>query len=98
MITATPMSFDAASRNQMQRASAPENFPSAKRIRSWVLDSSQSVLLKGYRGQAWVTMEGDPEDHLLRPGMELEFCGPGLLVAEALNDGVIYDWELSQCE
>lgn len=94
MTTATPMPFDAASRDLLQRVSTPENLPNTKRIRSWMLDSTQGVWLKGWRGHAWVTMEGDPTDHLLGPGMEIQFFGPGLLVAESLEDATLFDWTL----
>lgn len=94
MITASPMPFDTTSKDLLQRVSTPGNLPSAKRIRSWMLDSAQGILLKGWRGHAWVTMEGDPCDHLLGPGMEIQFFGPGLLVAEALDVTTLFDWTL----
>lgn len=94
MTTATPMPFDAAAKDLIQRALASGNYVNAPRIRSWVLDSTQGILLKGWQGHAWVTMEGDPKDHLLAPGTELQFFGPGLLVVESLDAATLFDWTL----
>jgi hypothetical protein len=38
-------------------------------------------------GHAWITMEGDTQDHVLISHEEREFTGPGLLVIEALEQG-----------
>ena len=38
-------------------------------------------------GHAWITMEGDAQDHVLTSNEEREFAGPGLLVIEGLEQG-----------
>ena len=35
-------------------------------------------------GRVWVTMEGDPEDHVLEPGGRVHFTRPGLVAVQAL--------------
>ena len=52
-----------------------------------------SVTIKGKRrldcgsGTLWVTVEGDPLDHILEPGMGIDIVRPGKLVVSALNRG-----------
>lgn len=36
-------------------------------------------------GQVWITQEGDPQDHVLVPGQQQRFHGPGRLVLQALE-------------
>jgi hypothetical protein len=61
-------------------------------LRTWRLPAGQTLMLTGWKGRAWVTMEGDQGDYVLEPGRSLDFVGPGLLVLQALEPGVVYDW------
>lgn len=61
-------------------------------LRTWRLSAGQTLVLTGWKGQSWVTMEGDQGDYVLEPGRSLDFVGPGLVVLEALETGVVYDW------
>lgn len=61
-------------------------------LRTWRLQAGQTLMLTGRKGHAWVTMEGDRVDHILEPGRSLDFVGPGRLVLQALEAGVVYDW------
>ena len=45
----------------------------------------RAVVVRVERGVVLVTREGDVEDHVLEPGMELRVSGPGLVVAWALE-------------
>jgi hypothetical protein len=47
------------------------------------------------RGLVLVTREGDPEDHVLEPGMELRLGGRGLAVAWALAPSTLHVREAS---
>lgn len=60
-------------------------------IQSWRIAEGSALNLRTLCGRAWVTMEGDPEDHVVGPGEAAEFDGPGLLVLEALDGGVVCD-------
>ena len=60
-------------------------------LQSWRIAEGAALSLRTLCGQAWVTMEGDPEDHVVGPGEEAVFDGPGLLVLEALGGGVVCD-------
>lgn len=61
-------------------------------LRTWRLSAGQTLVLTGWKGHAWVTMEGDLGDYVLEPGSSLDFVGPGVLVLQALEAGVVYDW------
>jgi hypothetical protein len=50
------------------------------------LEAGDRVTLTGVEGQCWVTQQGDRHDYLLVPGKTLSFCGPGMLVFEAVAD------------
>jgi hypothetical protein len=45
-------------------------------------------------GHLWVTFEGSPDDHHLSDGNSRRFHGPGLLVAEGIEQGAVV--EISQ--
>lgn len=45
-------------------------------------------------GNLWVTFEGSPDDHHLSHGDTRRFHGPGLLVAEGIEQGAVI--EISQ--
>lgn len=61
-------------------------------LRTWGLLAGQTLILVGWKGRAWVTMEGDRVDHVLEPGRSFDFVGPGLLVLQALEAGVVFEW------
>jgi hypothetical protein len=42
-------------------------------------------------GHLWVTFEGSPEDHHLSDGDTWRFSGPGLLVAEGIEQGAVVE-------
>lgn len=62
-------------------------------LRAWRLFAGQALRLTGWNGHAWVTMEGDRGDYVLEPGGSLHIVGPGVLVLQALEAGVVYDWD-----
>jgi hypothetical protein len=47
-------------------------------------------------GACWITQEGDPRDYLLETGKELTIDRAGLVVVQAITDGVI-GLETSRC-
>jgi hypothetical protein len=51
------------------------------------LEKGEQVSVTVTTGHAWITMEGDAEDHVLTTDEEREFTGPGLLVIEGLEQG-----------
>ena len=51
----------------------------------------ECVTFRAEFGHAWVTMENDAVDYVLDAQTSLRFFGPGLLVVEALEHGVIFD-------
>jgi hypothetical protein len=54
------------------------------------LDGARGGLaLRLERGCVLVTLEGDPEDHVLHPGEELRLRGRGLAVAWALSPSTL---------
>lgn len=52
----------------------------------WSKTTTAPVTLTGARGLGWVTFEGDPVDHILRPGGTLRFPKDGRLVVQALRE------------
>jgi hypothetical protein len=68
-----------------------------ERRHSWELGSNATLRLprdptqvvRVERGLVLVTREGDGEDHVLEPGMELSLRAPGLVVAWALEPSTI---------
>lgn len=53
-------------------------------VYSWHIAPDTAVQLRAVAGALWVTLESDPEDHMLEDGETMTFTGPGLLVAEGL--------------
>gem|GEM_PF-5550985 len=45
--------------------------------------------LEVVRGTAYVTIEGDPEDHLLTQGQELSFAPHRLVVVQGLPEAIV---------
>lgn len=43
-----------------------------------------ALQVRAASGALWITLEGDPEDHVLEEGETMTFTGPGLVVAEGL--------------
>jgi quercetin dioxygenase-like cupin family protein len=54
-------------------------------LRSEHLSAGQHFQLTCLTGECWITLEGDPTDHVLSQGDTLHLTGPGLLVIEALD-------------
>lgn len=52
----------------------------------WSQTTTAPVVLRGARGLGWVTFEGDPADHVLRPDGALSFPKDGRLVVQALQE------------
>ena len=50
------------------------------------LDDGESLRVRMISGTLWVTLEGDPEDHVLAGGEVRQFEGPGLCVAECIGE------------
>jgi hypothetical protein len=51
------------------------------------LEKGERLSVTVMYGHAWITMEGDAQDHVLTSHEEREFAGPGLLVLEGLEQG-----------
>jgi hypothetical protein len=80
----------------MTHRAAEGEYPNATcvkpgQLQSWRIAAGSALSLRGLCGQAWVTMEGDQGDYVVGPGVEAVFDGPGLLVLEALDSGVVCD-------
>lgn len=56
-------------------------------IFSKAMEEGERVSVTVTAGHAWITMEGDAEDHVLTARESREFTGPGLLVIEGLEQG-----------
>jgi hypothetical protein len=63
---------------------------------TWVLEENATLRLPGdaavvrvERGTVLVTQEGDPDDHVLEPGDELELSCAGRAVAWAFTDAAL---------
>lgn len=52
----------------------------------WSMTTTAPLVMTGARGLGWVTFEGDPVDHVLRPGGALHFPKDGRLVVQALRE------------
>lgn len=63
-------------------------------IHSVRLEDGQVMRITAICGTAWVTLEGDPEDHILSPTSPLTLTGPGLLVMEATHGDVKFSLEI----
>jgi hypothetical protein len=44
------------------------------------------------RGALWLTLEGDPTDHVLQAGHRASFVGAGKLVLESLEGPAEFSW------
>lgn len=58
---------------------------------SRLLEASEILRFRVISGNLWVTMEGSREDHLLSSGDTFAIEGPGRLVAEAIEDGAVFE-------
>lgn len=56
-------------------------------IFSKLLANGEHVYVAVTSGHAWITLEGDAQDHVLTSHEKREFSGPGLLVIEGLEQG-----------
>lgn len=56
-------------------------------IFSKMLERGECLAVTVTSGQAWITLEGDAEDHVLGPQEMRVFHGPWLLVMEGLEMG-----------
>jgi DUF2917 family protein len=75
-----------------RRASAPAG------CGSWAVEDNRTLRLWPGRdgllvgcdtGSVLVTLQGDPEDHVLEVGQELHVCGRGLVVVWALSNASV---------
>lgn len=55
-------------------------------VHSCHLAADTSMQIRVTAGALWITFEGDLEDYVLEDGETMTFSGPGLLVAEGLQD------------
>ena len=53
-------------------------------VHSYHIAPDSALQVRAIAGALWITLEGDPEDHVLEDGETMKFTGPGLLVAEGL--------------
>lgn len=60
--------------------------------RDLALGETLEVCLR--RGTAWLTLEGDPTDHVLQEGERMTFVGAGKLVLEPLEGPVEFTWKI----
>ena len=58
-------------------------------LRSLNLAEGEQLTVQTIRGECWVTQEGDANDHVLIADDHRTFCGPGLLVVEALSEDTL---------
>jgi hypothetical protein len=65
-------------------------------IFSKLLENGEHVSVTVTTGHAWITMEGDVQDHVLASHEEREFFGPGLLVFEGLEQGARIQLQMVQ--
>jgi hypothetical protein len=65
-------------------------------IFSKLLENGEHVSVTVTSGHAWITMEGDVQDHVLTSHEEREFFGPGLLVFEGLEHGAKIQLQIVQ--
>jgi len=56
-----------------------------REVCSILLAEGEEIRIVVASGVAWVTMEGDPEDHVLSGGEGTRLPGPGRLVIESLE-------------
>ena len=56
-------------------------------VRILSLDGAAGARVRSRRGRGWVTIEGDPADHWIGPGEEIEVRSPGRVVIETDRDG-----------
>ena len=57
---------------------------------SFDLSKAESWKITLRSGQVWITMEGDPTDHVLNSGEVRHFQNPGRLVVEALVESEFF--------
>lgn len=65
---------------------------SCRRIRkdgTWSARGMAGRRVRLIRGRAWVTIEGDPHDHILGPGEDLVIPSPGRVAVQALEEACV---------
>lgn len=83
---------------------APARVLAAPRRESWVrtqlahrqlfsrfIFEGEALRIRVVSGHLWATFEGSPEDHHLSAGDARHFRGPGLLVAEGIEQGAVFE-------
>lgn len=65
-----------------------------RQIFSRPLSGDEAFRIRVVTGNLWVTFEGSRDDHHLGEGKALRFRGPGLLVAEGIEDGAVVEISL----
>ncbi|RYD22354.1 MAG: DUF2917 domain-containing protein [Verrucomicrobiaceae bacterium] len=55
------------------------------------LEEGEFLRMRVVSGMLWVTLEGDPEDHVLAAGDFRQFDGPGLCVMESIDGGAQFE-------
>lgn len=53
-------------------------------VHSYHIDPDSAMQVRAVAGALWITLEGDPEDHVLEAGKTMTLTSHGLLVAEGL--------------
>lgn len=53
------------------------------------LETSEQFQVTCHEGSVWVSLEGDPLDHVLTAGQSAWLQGPGLVIAEAMDKSQI---------
>ncbi|QIF03022.1 DUF2917 domain-containing protein [Roseimicrobium sp. ORNL1] len=89
--TASPASKSSRSTNPSTSWKPTPKSPTVQLARggtfSKPLEKGERVSVTVTAGHAWITMEGDAQDHVLTVHERHEFAGPGLLVIEGLEQG-----------
>jgi len=63
----------------------------SRRIFSRAIFDAEVFRIRMISGHLWVTFEGAENDHLMAAGDLLRFQGPGLLVAEGIEGGAVFE-------
>jgi hypothetical protein len=53
------------------------------------IDEGAGMLLHVWQGEVWLTQEGSPEDHMLRPGQWFRVDRGGAMLAHAFRSSVV---------
>ncbi|QJE95827.1 DUF2917 domain-containing protein [Luteolibacter luteus] len=91
---ATAMNYMSQTASQARRESWTRTQIGRRQIFSRQILENEVFRIRVTSGHLWVTFEGSPDDHHLSDGDSRRFYGPGLLVAEGIEQGALI--EISQ--